>query len=186
MRSPGRREIGHGALAERALVPVIPSVEEFPYTLRLVSEVLESNGSSSMGSVCGSTLSLMHAGVPIKKPVSGCAMGLVKDGDAYTILTDIQGMEDALGDMDFKVAGTPDGITAIQMDIKVDGLSREILADALAQAKRGREFILSKMLECISEPNKELSPYAPRVNSMKIPTDKIRDVIGPGGKTIKK
>ena len=186
MRSPGRREIGHGALAERALVPVIPSVEEFPYTLRLVSEVLESNGSSSMGSVCGSTLSLMHAGVPIKKPVSGCAMGLVKDGDAYTILTDIQGMEDALGDMDFKVAGTPDGITAIQMDIKVDGLSREILAAALAQAKRGREFILSKMLECISEPNKELSPYAPRVNSMKIPTDKIRDVIGPGGKTIKK
>ena len=149
MRSPGRREIGHGALAERALVPVIPSVEEFPYTLRLVSEVLESNGSSSMGSVCGSTLSLMHAGVPIKKPVSGCAMGLVKDGDAYTILTDIQGMEDALGDMDFKVAGTPDGITAIQMDIKVDGLSREILAAALAQAKRGREFILSKMLECI-------------------------------------
>ena len=186
MRSPGRREIGHGALAERALVPVIPSVEEFPYTLRLVSEVLESNGSSSMGSVCGSTLSLMHAGVPIKKPVSGCAMGLVKDGDAYTILTDIQGMEDALGDMDFKVAGTPDGITAIQMDIKVDGLSREILAAALAQAKRGREFILSKMIECISEPNKELSPYAPRVNSMKIPTDKIRDVIGPGGKTIKK
>lgn len=186
MRSPGRREVGHGALAERALVPVIPSVEEFPYTLRLVSEVLESNGSSSMGSVCGSTLSLMHAGVPIKKPVSGCAMGLVKDGDAYTILTDIQGMEDALGDMDFKVAGTPDGITAIQMDIKVDGLSREILAAALAQAKRGREFILSKMLECISEPNKELSPYAPRVNSMKIPTDKIRDVIGPGGKTIKK
>ena len=186
MRSPGRREIGHGALAERALVPVIPSVEEFPYTLRLVSEVLESNGSSSMGSVCGSTLSLMHAGVPIKKPVSGCAMGLVKDGDAYTILTDIQGMEDALGDMDFKVAGTPDGITAIQMDIKVDGLSREILAAALAQAKRGREFILSKMLECINEPNKELSPYAPRVNSMKIPTDKIRDVIGPGGKTIKK
>ena len=185
-RGPGRREIGHGALAERALVPVIPSVEEFPYTLRLVSEVLESNGSSSMGSVCGSTLSLMHAGVPIKKPVSGCAMGLVKDGDAYTILTDIQGMEDALGDMDFKVAGTPDGITAIQMDIKVDGLSREILAAALAQAKRGREFILSKMIECISEPNKELSPYAPRVNSMKIPTDKIRDVIGPGGKTIKK
>ena len=186
MRSPGRREIGHGALAERALVPVIPSETEFPYTLRLVSEVLESNGSSSMGSVCASTLSLMDAGVPIKKPVSGCAMGLVKDGDAYTILTDIQGMEDALGDMDFKVAGTPDGITAIQMDIKVDGLSREILASALAQAKRGREFILGKMLECISEPKKELSPYAPRVTSMKINVDKIRDVIGPGGKTIKK
>lgn len=186
MRSPGRREIGHGALAERALVPVIPSELEFPYTLRLVSEVLESNGSSSMGSVCASTLSLMDAGVPIKKPVSGCAMGLVKDGDAYTILTDIQGMEDALGDMDFKVAGTPDGITAIQMDIKVDGLSREILASALAQAKRGREFILGKMLECISEPRKELSPYAPRVTSMKISVDKIRDVIGPGGKTIKK
>ena len=167
MRSPGRREIGHGALAERALVPVIPSVEEFPYTLRLVSEVLESNGSSVMGSVCGSTTFLNACWCTIKKPVSGCAMGLVKDGDAYTILTDIQGMEDALGDMDFKVAGTPDGITAIQMDIKVDGLSREILADALAQAKRGREFILSKMLECISEPNKELSPYAPRVNSMK-------------------
>ena len=186
MRSPGRREIGHGALAERALVPVIPSETDFPYTLRLVSEVLESNGSSSMGSVCASTLSLMDAGVPIKKPVSGCAMGLVKDGDAYTILTDIQGMEDALGDMDFKVAGTPDGITAIQMDIKVDGLSREILASALAQAKRGREFILGKMLECISEPKKELSPYAPRVTSMKINVDKIRDVIGPGGKTIKK
>ena len=186
MRSPGRREIGHGALAERALVPVIPSETEFPYTIRLVSEVLESNGSSSMGSVCASTLSLMNAGVPIKKPVSGCAMGLVKDGDAYTILTDIQGMEDALGDMDFKVAGTPDGITAIQMDIKVAGISREILASALAQAKRGREFILGKMLECINEPNKELSPYAPRVNTMKIAVDKIRDVIGPGGKTIKK
>ncbi len=185
-RGPGRREIGHGALAERALVPVIPSEEEFPYALRLVSEVLESNGSSSMASVCGSTLSLMDAGVPIKAPVAGIAMGLVTQGEHYTILTDIQGMEDALGDMDFKVAGTPDGITAIQMDIKVDGLSREILAAALAQAKRGREFILSKMIECISEPNKELSPYAPRVNSMKIPTDKIRDVIGPGGKTIKK
>lgn len=186
MRSPGRREIGHGALAERALVPVIPSEAEFPYTLRLVSEVLESNGSSSMASVCGSTLSLMHAGVPIKKPVSGCAMGLVKDGDAYTILTDIQGMEDALGDMDFKVAGTPDGITAIQMDIKVDGLSREILADALAQAKRGRAHILGKMLECISKPNPELSPYAPMVITMTVPVDKIRDVIGPGGKMIKK
>ena len=186
MRSPGRREIGHGALAERALVPVIPSIEEFPYTIRLVSEVLESNGSSSMGSVCGSTLSLMNAGVPIKRPVSGVAMGLVKEGDKYTILTDIQGMEDALGDMDFKVAGTTEGITAIQMDIKVDGLSREILSAALQQAKRGRAFILGKMLECIDKPAADLSPYAPRVETIKIKTDKIRDVIGTGGKVVKK
>lgn len=186
MRSPGRREIGHGALAERALLPVVPSVEEFPYTVRLVSEVLESNGSSSMGSVCGSTLSLMNAGVPIKRPVSGVAMGLVKDGDAYTILTDIQGMEDALGDMDFKVAGTELGITAIQMDIKVAGISREILASALQQAKRGRAFILGKMLECISEPAKDLSPYAPRVETIQIKVDKIREVIGTGGKVVKK
>ena len=186
VRGPGRREIGHGALAERALVPVIPSVEEFPYTIRMVSEVLESNGSSSMGSVCGSTLSLMQAGVPIKRPVSGVAMGLVKDGDDYTILTDIQGMEDALGDMDFKVAGTTEGVTAIQMDIKIKGISREILASALAQAKRGRAFILGKMLECIAEPSAELSPYAPRVTTMQIKTDRIRDVIGPGGKVIKK
>ncbi len=186
IRSPGRREIGHGALAERALVPVIPSIEEFPYTIRLVSEVLESNGSSSMGSVCGSTLSLMNAGVPIKRPVSGVAMGLVKDGDAYTILTDIQGMEDALGDMDFKVAGTKEGITAIQMDIKVAGISREILFSALQQAKRGREFILEKMLACIDRPAEELSPYAPRVESMKIKVDKIREVIGTGGKVVKK
>ena len=186
MRSPGRREIGHGALAERALVPVIPSEEEFPYTLRLVSEILESNGSSSMGSVCGSTLSLMNAGVPIKKPVSGVAMGLVKDGEAYTILTDIQGMEDALGDMDFKVAGTADGITAIQMDIKLTGITREILASALSQAKRGRAHILGKMLEVIDKPAAELSQYAPRVTTINIPVDKIRDVIGPGGKIIKK
>lgn len=186
VRGPGRREIGHGALAERALVPVIPSTEEFPYTIRMVSEVLESNGSSSMGSVCGSTLSLMHAGVPIKRPVSGVAMGLVKDGDDYTILTDIQGMEDALGDMDFKVAGTTEGVTAIQMDIKIKGISREILASALEQAKRGRAFILGKMLECISEPNAELSKYAPRVTTMQIKPDKIREVIGPGGKVIKK
>ncbi|MBO6179732.1 MAG: polyribonucleotide nucleotidyltransferase [Selenomonadaceae bacterium] len=185
VRSPGRREIGHGALAERALVPVIPSTEDFPYTIRLVSEVLESNGSSSMGSVCGSTLSLMHAGVPIKRPVSGVAMGLVKDGDAYTILTDIQGMEDALGDMDFKVAGTEVGVTAIQMDIKVAGISREILASALAQAKRGRAFILSKMLECIKEPASDLSKYAPRVEVMQIKIDKIRDVIGTGGKVVR-
>ena len=186
VRGPGRREIGHGALAERALVPVIPSTEEFPYTIRMVSEVLESNGSSSMGSVCGSTLSLMHAGVPIKRPVSGVAMGLVKDGEDYTILTDIQGMEDALGDMDFKVAGTTEGVTAIQMDIKIKGISREILSAALAQAKRGRAFILGKMLECISEPNKELSKYAPRVTTMQIKPDKIREVIGPGGKVIKR
>ncbi len=186
MRSPGRREIGHGALAERALERMIPSIEDFPYTIRLVSEVLESNGSSSMGSVCGSTLSLMNAGVKIKRPVSGVAMGLVKDGDAHTILTDIQGMEDALGDMDFKVAGTTEGITAIQMDIKVAGIDREILSDALAQAKRGRAFILSKMLETISEPAPDLSPYAPRVKIIKIDVDKIREVIGPGGKMVNK
>lgn len=186
IRSPGRREIGHGALAERALVPVIPSTEEFPYTIRLVSEVLESNGSSSMGSVCGSTLSLMNAGVPIKRPVSGVAMGLVKEGDKYTILTDIQGMEDALGDMDFKVAGTTEGVTAIQMDIKVAGIDRDILYSALQQAKRGRAFILGKMLECIDKPADELSPYAPRVETIKIKVDKIRDVIGTGGKVVKK
>ncbi len=185
MRSPGRREIGHGALAERALLPVVPSIESFPYTIRVVSEVLESNGSSSMASVCGSTLSLMHAGVPIKRPVSGVAMGLVKEGDAYTILTDIQGMEDALGDMDFKVAGTSEGITALQMDIKVDGLSRDILQAALAQAKRGRAFILDKMLACIPAPAAELSPYAPRVETVTIKVDKIRDVIGTGGKVVR-
>ena len=186
IRSPGRREIGHGALAERALVPVIPTTEEFPYTIRLVSEVLESNGSSSMGSVCGSTLSLMNAGVPIKRPVSGVAMGLVKEGDKYTILTDIQGMEDAFGDMDFKVAGTTEGVTAIQMDIKVAGIDRDILYSALQQAKRGRAFILGKMLECIDKPAAELSPYAPRVETIKIKVDKIRDVIGTGGKVVKK
>ena len=186
IRSPGRREIGHGALAERALVPVIPSIEDFPYTIRLVSEILESNGSSSMGSVCGSTLSLMNAGVPIKRPVSGVAMGLVKEGDKYTILTDIQGMEDALGDMDFKVAGTSEGVTAIQMDIKVAGIDREILSSALQQAKRGRAFILGKMLECIDKPADDLSPYAPRVETIKIKTDKIREVIGTGGKVVKK
>ena len=185
-RGPGRREIGHGALAERALLPVIPTEEEFPYMFRLVSEVLESNGSSSMGSVCGSTLSLMNAGVPIRRPVSGVAMGLVKDGDQYTILTDIQGMEDALGDMDFKVAGTDQGITAIQMDIKIAGITREILASALEQAKRGRAFIMGKMMECISKPAPDLSPYAPRVTTMHINVDKIRNVIGPGGKMIKK
>ncbi|MGN0941805.1 MAG: polyribonucleotide nucleotidyltransferase [Selenomonadaceae bacterium] len=185
-RGPGRREIGHGALAERALLPVIPSEEEFPYTLRLVSEVLESNGSSSMGSVCGSTLSLMNAGVPIKRPVAGVAMGLVKDADKFTILTDIQGMEDALGDMDFKVAGTEKGITAIQMDIKISGITREILSAALAQAKKGREFIMGKMMECIDHPAEELSPYAPRVTTLHVDVDKIRNIIGPGGRTIKK
>lgn len=186
MRSPGRREIGHGALAERALVPMIPSIEDFPYTIRLVSEILESNGSSSMGSVCGSTLSLMCAGVPIKRPVSGVAMGLVRDGDDYSILTDIQGMEDALGDMDFKVAGTTKGITAIQMDIKIAGITRDILASALAQAKQGRAFILEKMLACIDKPATELSPYAPRVEVITIDIDKIRDVIGTGGKVVRK
>ncbi|EFM24183.1 polyribonucleotide nucleotidyltransferase [Selenomonas sp. oral taxon 149] len=186
MRSPGRREIGHGALAERALFPMIPSIEDFPYTIRLVSEILESNGSSSMGSVCGSTLSLMCAGVPIKRPVSGVAMGLVRDGDDYSILTDIQGMEDALGDMDFKVAGTSKGLTAIQMDIKIAGITRDILASALEQAKKGRAFILSKMLECIDKPAEELSPYAPRVETITIDIEKIRDVIGTGGKVVRK
>lgn len=186
MRGPGRREIGHGALAERALVPVIPSETDFPYTIRIVSEALESNGSTSMGSVCGSTLSLLDAGVPIKAPVSGVAMGLVKEGDYFTILTDIQGLEDALGDMDFKVAGTAKGVTAIQMDIKIAGITKEILTDALAQAKRGRTHIMGKMMEVISEPRPELSPYAPRIITMEIDPDKIRDVIGPGGKIIKK
>lgn len=186
LRSPGRREIGHGALAERALLPVIPSEEEFPYTIRLVSEVLESNGSSSMASTCASTLSLMDAGVPIKAPVSGVAMGLVKEGENFTILTDIQGLEDANGDMDFKVAGTSKGITAIQMDIKVDGLTKDILQAALAQAKKGRAFILGKMLECISEPRKQLKKYAPKITTIKVKPEKIKDIIGPGGKVIKK
>ena len=186
LRSPGRREIGHGALAERALLPVIPSEEEFPYAIRLVSETLESNGSSSMGSVCASTLSLMDAGVPIKAPVAGVAMGLVKDGDYFTILTDIQGLEDALGDMDFKVAGTKNGITAIQMDIKIDGINKEIFKQALAQAKRGREHIMGIMLDCISEPRKELSKYAPKITTIHVDPEKISKIIGPGGKIIKK
>ena len=186
VRGPGRREIGHGALAERALQAVVPSVDDFPYTIRVVSEVLESNGSSSMGSVCGSTLALMDAGIPIKRPVSGVAMGLVKDGDKYTIGTDIQGMEDALGDMDFKVAGTPKGVTAIQMDIKIAGITREILAAALEQAKGGRGFILSKRRDTISVPRPELSKYAPLVTVIQIDTEKIRDVIGTGGKNIRK
>jgi polyribonucleotide nucleotidyltransferase len=185
MRGPKRRDIGHGALAQRALEPVIPGVEEFPYTIRLVSETLESNGSSSMGSVCGSTLALMDAGVPIKAPVSGIAMGLVKEGDDYTILTDIQGAEDHLGDMDFKVAGTRDGITALQMDIKITGVTQEILRSALEQAKRAREFILDKMLEAIPEPRKELAGHAPRISSVKIDPEKIGMVIGKGGETIR-
>jgi polyribonucleotide nucleotidyltransferase len=185
MRGPKRRDIGHGALAQRALEPVIPGPEEFPYTIRLVSETLESNGSSSMGSVCGSTLALMDAGVPIKAPVSGIAMGLVKEGDDYTILTDIQGAEDHLGDMDFKVAGTRDGITALQMDIKITGVTQEILRSALEQAKRAREFILDKMLEAIPEPRKELAGHAPRISSVKIDPEKIGMVIGKGGETIR-
>ena len=186
LRGPGRREIGHGALAERALDPMIPTEEEFPYTIRLVSEVTSSNGSSSMASVCGSTLSLFDAGVPIKAPVAGIAMGLMKEGDKTAILSDIQGMEDFLGDMDFKVAGTKKRITAIQMDIKVDGLPEEILAEALEQARKGRLYILEKMNKVIDQPRPNLSPYAPRIITLKIDPDKIRDVIGPGGKTINK
>lgn len=184
-RGPGRREIGHGALAERALLAVLPTEEEFPYAMRLVSEVLESNGSSSMASVCGSTLSLMDAGVPIKAPVAGIAMGLVTQGEHYTILTDIQGMEDALGDMDFKVAGTAKGVTAIQMDIKISGLSREILKEALEQAHKGRMHIMGKMLAVIEAPRDNMSPWAPRIITMNIDPDKIRDVIGQGGKVIR-
>jgi polyribonucleotide nucleotidyltransferase len=185
MRGPKRRDIGHGALAEKALLPVVPAEEDFPYTIRIVSEVLESNGSSSMGSVCGSTLALMDAGVPIAAPVSGIAMGLIKEGDDVAILTDIQGLEDFLGDMDFKVAGTAAGITAMQMDNKAKGLSVDILRKALMQAKEGRAFILGKMMESISEPRAELNEFAPRVLTIKIPTDKIRDIIGPGGKMIR-
>ncbi|AHV97813.1 polyribonucleotide nucleotidyltransferase [Paenibacillus sabinae] len=186
LRAPGRREIGHGALGERALSKVIPSETEFPYTIRLVSEVLESNGSTSQASICASTLAMMDAGVPIKAPVAGVAMGLIKDGEHVSILTDIQGMEDHLGDMDFKVAGTAEGVTAIQMDIKIDGIDRKILEEALEQAKEGRLFILSKMMEAISKPRESLSPYAPKIIIMQINPDKIRDVIGAGGKIINK
>ncbi len=185
MRGPKRRDIGHGALAQRALEAVIPTPEEFPYTIRIVSETLESNGSSSMGSVCGSTLSLMDAGVPIKAPVSGIAMGLVKEGDDYVILTDIQGAEDHLGDMDFKVAGSRTGITALQMDIKITGVTQQIMRDALEQAKRAREFILEKMLEVIPESRSELSENAPRITTIKIDQEKIGMVIGKGGETIR-
>ncbi|MBS4539897.1 polyribonucleotide nucleotidyltransferase [Clostridium sp. D2Q-11] len=186
LRGPGRREIGHGALAERALEPVIPGVDEFPYTIRVVSEVLSSNGSSSQASVCGSTLALLDAGVPIKSNVAGIAMGLIKEEDKVSILSDIQGMEDFLGDMDFKVAGTKDGITAIQMDIKIAGIGREILTEALKRARKGRLYILDKMNEVISVPREEMSPYAPRILTLEINPDKIRDIIGPGGKTINK
>lgn len=186
LRPPGRREIGHGALGERALMKVIPSEVDFPYTIRLVSEVLESNGSTSQASICASTLAMMDAGVPIKAPVAGIAMGLIKDGEHVSILSDIQGMEDHLGDMDFKVAGTAEGVTAIQMDIKIDGIDRQILANALTQAKEGRMHILSKMLEVINQPKESLSPYAPKILTMQINPDKIRDVIGAGGKIINK
>ncbi|MGW9528296.1 polyribonucleotide nucleotidyltransferase [Paenibacillus terrae] len=186
LRAPGRREIGHGALGERALSKVIPSETEFPYTIRLVSEVLESNGSTSQASICASTLAMMDAGVPIKAPVAGVAMGLIKDGEHVSVLTDIQGMEDHLGDMDFKVAGTAEGVTAIQMDIKINGIDRQILQDALNQAREGRLFILSKMMEAIQTPREQLSPYAPKIMTMHINPDKIRDVIGAGGKIINK
>ncbi|TRM12442.1 polyribonucleotide nucleotidyltransferase [Lentibacillus cibarius] len=186
IRGPGRREIGHGALGERALEKVVPSEKAFPYTIRLVSEVLESNGSTSQASICASTLAMMDAGIPIKAPVAGIAMGLVKSGDDYTILTDIQGMEDALGDMDFKVAGTEQGVTALQMDIKIEGLSKEILEEALSQAKKGRMQILESMLATISEPRSQLSEHAPKIMTMNINPDKIRDVIGPSGKQINK
>ena len=185
MRSPGRREVGHGALAERALIPVLPPREEFPYVLRVVSEVLSSNGSTSMGSVCGSTLALMDAGVPITKPVSGAAMGLIKEGEEVRILTDIQGIEDFLGDMDFKVAGTETGITALQMDMKISGLPLETIAAAITQAKPARMHILEKMLEAIDKPREELSPWAPRLLTIKIDPEFIGMVIGPGGKNIK-
>ena len=186
LRGPGRREIGHGALAERALLAVVPPVEEWPYTMRLVSEILSSNGSTSMASVCGSTLALMDAGVPIKAPVAGIAMGLVTREGKFAVLTDIQGVEDALGDMDFKVAGTKDGITALQMDIKIKGLTHEILAHALEQAREARLFVLDKMLAVLPQPRSEMSSFAPRITTILINPDKIRDIIGPGGKMIRK
>ncbi|MCR3956065.1 MAG: polyribonucleotide nucleotidyltransferase [Gudongella sp.] len=186
MRGPGRREIGHGVLAERALEPVIPSEDDFPYTLRLVSEVLSSNGSTSQASVCGSTLALLDAGVPIKAPVAGIAMGLIKENDNIAILTDIQGLEDHLGDMDFKVAGTSEGITAIQMDIKISGISEEIMREALEKARIARLFILGKMADTIAAPREEMSPYAPRIQTLQVHPDKIRMIIGPGGKVINK
>ena len=185
-RGPGRREIGHGALAERALVPVIPSVEEFPYALRLVSEVLSSNGSTSQGSICGSTLALMDAGVPIKAPVAGISCGLITEGDRWMTMVDIQGLEDFFGDMDFKVAGTHDGITAIQMDLKISGLTPEMVKEALAKTHKARNYILDEvMLKAIAEPREELSKYAPKMFTTTIPADKISEVIGKSGKVIK-
>ncbi len=183
--SPGRREIGHGALAERSIQPVLPSKEEFPYTIRIVSDILESNGSSSMATVCGASLALMDAGVPIRTAVAGIAMGLIKEGDRFAILTDIMGTEDHYGDMDFKVAGTEKGVTGLQMDIKVAGVSREIMAEALRQAREARQFVLSKMRDAIAAPRAELSPYAPRFVTIKIKPEKIREVIGPGGKVVR-
>jgi polyribonucleotide nucleotidyltransferase len=185
MRGPKRRDIGHGALAQRALEPMIPPLGEFPYTIRLVSETLESNGSSSMGSVCGSTLALMDAGVPIRRPVSGIAMGLVKEGDEHVILTDIQGAEDHLGDMDFKVAGSREGITALQMDIKITGVTQEIMRNALDQARQAREFILDRMAEAISESREELAAHAPRITTISIDPEQIGLIIGKGGETIR-
>jgi polyribonucleotide nucleotidyltransferase len=185
MRGPGRREIGHGALAERSLARIVPDEATFPYTLRVVSDILESNGSSSMATVCGASLALMDAGVPLARHVSGVAMGLVKEGDKYAILTDIAGAEDHYGDMDFKVAGTRDGITALQMDIKVPNVTATLMKEALDQAKRGRLYILDKMETAIPAPRSSMSQYAPRIYTMNIPVDKIRDVIGPGGKVIR-
>jgi polyribonucleotide nucleotidyltransferase len=185
LRGPGRREIGHGALAERALISVVPEETEFPYTIRVVSDILESNGSSSMATVCGGTLALMDAGVPIKAPVGGIAMGLVKEGEKYAILTDIAGSEDHYGDMDFKVAGSKDGITALQMDIKITGITTSIMAEALAQAKTARLHVLGKMQESLSEPRKEISEYAPRIYTLHINRQKIGELIGPGGKVIR-
>src|SRR6185436_3925181 len=185
LRGPGRREIGHGALAERALIRMMPPKEQFPYTIRIVSETLESNGSSSMAAVCGGCMSLMDAGVPIKSPVAGIAMGLIMEGEKYAVLSDILGDEDHLGDMDFKVCGTARGVTAIQMDIKIEGLSRAILSQALEQAREGRLHILGKMLETLPAVRPDLSPYAPRITTVKVKPDQIRLIIGPGGKTIK-
>ncbi|MGN1221919.1 MAG: polyribonucleotide nucleotidyltransferase, partial [Christensenellales bacterium] len=186
LKAPGRREIGHGALAERSLEPVLPSFEEFPYAIRTVSDILSSNGSTSQASVCGSTLALMDAGVPIKAPVAGVAMGLIKEGKKVSVLTDIQGLEDFLGDMDFKVAGTDKGITAIQMDIKIKGIDEQILREALEQARVGRLHILGKMMECLDHVNPELSKYAPKIISFNIDPEKIGDVVGKAGKTINK
>jgi polyribonucleotide nucleotidyltransferase len=183
---PGRREIGHGALAEKALIPVLPSKESFPYTIRVVSDVLESNGSSSMATVCGGSLSLMDAGVPVKAPVGGIAMGLIKEEDKFVILSDILGDEDQLGDMDFKIAGTTSGVTAVQMDIKVKGVTRDILSKALEQAREGRIFVIGKMNEMISNPRAEISDFAPRILTVQVKPEKIKDVIGPGGRVIKK